>query len=171
MLCVFGVFVAIRNTRNSLTQKDTRQSRLGASLRSRLRVSLRSLATPWLAGPWGFASSLATPSQAPLSVGLRCVADAPSLRSTTIYVTLRQLHLQLFIKKIRLTSVVRFHTMKAIHCRPQNQHSIPNPTHAYEKSHTSYLHCHRGSSLRPHRRGRRCRLPRQFGQALVLGSG
>ena len=50
-------------------------SGLGASLRSRLRVSLRSLATPWLAGPWGFASSLATPSQAPLSVGLRCVAS------------------------------------------------------------------------------------------------
>ena len=56
-------------------KRDTCSPRLGASLRSRLRVSLRSLATPWLASPWGFASSLATPSQAPLSVGLRCVAS------------------------------------------------------------------------------------------------
>ena len=75
MLCVYSVFVAICNTRNSLTTKRHAPPRLGASLRSRLRVSLCSLATPWLAGPWGFASSLATPSLAPLSVGLRCVAS------------------------------------------------------------------------------------------------
>ena len=69
MLCVFGVFVAIRNTRNSLTTKRHAPPRLGAPLRYGPRHYIPPLRGSHLflwpfPRVWGFESSLSTPSQA-----------------------------------------------------------------------------------------------------------